>query len=133
MQNQLVRGSAKQIFSNDLPGYKCILILAFVMVALLAEGQIAPSGPPKAGPPPLTEEIHGTKLTDNYRWLEDGNSAETQKWVAAETAYTRSVLDPLAGREAIHKRLTELLSIGDLGVPKIAGRFYFYTRRDGMQ
>ncbi len=47
--------------------------------------------------------------------------------------YTRSVLDPLPGRQAIHARLTELLHIGDIGVPKIGGKYYFYTRRDGVQ
>ena len=48
-------------------------------------------------------------------------------------SYTRSLLDPLPGREAIHKRLTELLSIGNITVPRIAGKYYFYTRREGMQ
>ena len=92
-----------------------------------------PSAPPKAEPKPVVENYHGTKVTDNYRWLEDGNSADTQKWVADEMAYTRSLLDPLPGRDAIHKRLTELLSIGSITPPMIAGRHYFYTRREGMQ
>jgi len=108
----------------------------FVVVAVYAgdDAQTAlPSGPPKAEVRPVTENLHGTKIVDPYRWLEDGTSAETQKWVADEMAYTRSVLDPLAGRDAIHKRLTELLSIGSIGVPRIAGKYYFYTRRDGMQ
>ena len=91
------------------------------------------AGPPQAEVRPVNENFHGTKFVDKYRWLEDGGSAETQKWVAAEMQYARSVLDPLPGREAIHKRLTELLSTGEIGVPKMAGRFYFYTRRDGMQ
>ena len=33
-------------------------------------------------------------------------------------AYTRALLDPLPGREAIHKRLTELLSIGVVNPPR---------------
>jgi len=82
---------------------------------------------------PVEEGLHGTKVVDKYRWLEDGTSAETRKWVAEEMAYTRGVLDPLAGRELIHKRLSELLSIGDVGVPQIGGKYYFYTRRDGLQ
>jgi len=81
----------------------------------------------------MFEILHGTRIVDNYRWLEDGSTPATQKWVAEEMAYTRAVLDPLAGRERIHKRLTELLSIGSVGVPQIAGRHYFYTRREGMQ
>ena len=98
----------------------------------------APAGPPASGPPraevqPLEETFYGNKIVDKYRWLEDGTSPETQKWVAEEMVYTRGVLDPLPGREAIHTRLSELLRIGDIGVPRIGGKYYFYTRRDGMQ
>ncbi len=89
--------------------------------------------PPKAERRPVEENFHGTKVVDDYRWLEDGSSPATEKWVAEELAYTRAVLDPLPGREAIHKRLTELLSIGSVGVPQIGGKYYFYARRDGMQ
>jgi prolyl oligopeptidase len=114
----------------------CFVFVLFVVAAVhtVADAQTAaPSGPPKAEVRPVTETLHGTKIVDPYRWLEDGTSAETQKWVADEMAYTRSVLDPLAGRDVIHKRLTELLSIGSIGVPRIAGKYYFYTRRDGIQ
>src|ERR1700733_11445737 len=93
-----------------------------------------PAAPPKAEARPLKETFfETTKIVDSYRWLEDGSSAETQKWVADEMAYTRTLLDPLPGREAIHKRLSELLSIGSIGVPQIGGKYYFYTRREGMQ
>ncbi|MGB7133572.1 MAG: prolyl oligopeptidase family serine peptidase [Candidatus Sulfotelmatobacter sp.] len=89
--------------------------------------------PPKAERRPIAEDFYGTKVVDNYRWLEDGASPATEKWVAEEMAYTRAILDPLPGREAIHKRLTELLSIGSVGVPHMGGKYYFYTRREGMQ
>ncbi|HKV81578.1 MAG TPA: prolyl oligopeptidase family serine peptidase [Candidatus Sulfotelmatobacter sp.] len=92
-----------------------------------------PGAPPKAQAKPIVDLYHGTKVVDNYRWLEDGNSPETQKWVADEMAYTRALLDPLPGRDAIHKRLTELLSIGSITAPYIAGKHYFYTKREGMQ
>jgi prolyl oligopeptidase len=91
------------------------------------------SAPPRAAVKPIAEMFHGIKVIDNYRWLEDGKSAETQKWVEQEMAYTRGMLDRLAGREALHQRLTELLSIGSVTPPVIAGRHYFYTRREGMQ
>ena len=92
-----------------------------------------PAAPPKAQAKPIVDLYHGTKVVDNYRWLEDGNSPETQKWVADQMAYTRSLLDPLPGRDAIHKRLTELLSIGSITPPLIAGKHYLYTKREGMQ
>jgi prolyl oligopeptidase len=91
------------------------------------------AGPPLAEVRPATEMFHGTKVIDDYRWLEDGTNPDTVKWVAAEMRYTRAVLDPLPGRDAIHQRLTELLSIGNVTAPQIAGKYYFYTRREGMQ
>src|SRR5258708_3690535 len=116
------------------------LILIFVLMLLVGavyaaddSAGAAPAVLPKAEPRPVQEDFHGTKVVDKYRWLEDGNSADTQKWVAEEMAYSRALLDPLPGREAIHKRLTELVSIGSIGVPQIAGKYYFDTRREGMQ
>jgi prolyl oligopeptidase len=91
------------------------------------------SGPPKAPAHPVEENFHGTAIVDNYRWLENANDPATQKWVEEEMSYTRALLDPLPGREQIHKRLTELLSIGSIDAPHTAGKYYFYTKREGMQ
>jgi prolyl oligopeptidase len=104
--------------------------------AAFAGNDVKPSAPaqvPQAEKRPLEETLHGVKIVDNYRWLEDGASSDTQKWVEEEMSYTRSLLDPLPGRDAIHKRLTELLSIGSISSPQIGGKYYFYTRREGMQ
>ncbi len=92
-----------------------------------------PDNPPVAEPKPVIDMYHGTKVLDRYRWLEKADSPEVQKWVEEENAYTRALLDPLPSREAIHKRLTELLTIGSVTPPVIAGHHYFYTRRDGTQ
>jgi prolyl oligopeptidase len=125
-------------------GWRLIfLVISFISLTVLAavvfagddakSGDKAAAGPPKAEKRPLEETMQGVKIVDNYRWLEDGSSADTRKWVAEEMAYTQSVLDPLPGRDAIHKRLTELLSIGSISQPEIGGKYYFYTRREGMQ
>jgi prolyl oligopeptidase len=116
--------------------FSSLLLLAAAVYAAddSASSTTSPStAPPKAAVKPLEETLHGTKIIDNYRWLEDGKTPETQKWVEEEMSYTRALLDPLPGREQIHKRLTELLTIGNIGVPQMAGKYYFYTRRDGMQ
>jgi prolyl oligopeptidase len=107
-----------------------------LVAALFAEGNSkssTPAAPPKAEVRAIEENFHGTKIIDKYRWLEDGKNPQTEKWVEEELAYTRAMLDPLPGRDAINKRLTELLSIGSVGVPDLAGKYYFYMRRDGMQ
>jgi prolyl oligopeptidase len=118
-------------------GAGLVVVSVFLLVGAVFAGDgvksAASTTVPKAEKRPLEETLHGVKIVDNYRWLEDGSSPETQKWVEAEMAYTNAVLDPLPGREAIHKRLTELLSIGSISAPQIGGKHYFYARREGMQ
>ena len=89
--------------------------------------------PPQVRSDDVVDDIHGVKVADPYRWLENGDSAESQQYVREELAYTRSILDKLPGRDAIHARLTELLTIGALSTPHIGGPYYFYRRRDGNQ
>jgi len=81
----------------------------------------------------VEEIVHGQRIVDPYRWLEDANDAATQEYVRAELAYTRSVLDALPGREQIRQRITQLASIGTITAPQVAGKSYFYTRREGTQ
>jgi len=88
---------------------------------------------PLAPQKPVVDEVQGHRITDDYRWLEDAASPETQQWVSDEMAYTRSVLDPLPGRDQLHKRLTNLMSIGTISAPQIGGKHYFYTKREGSQ
>src|SRR3982074_2658563 len=111
--------------------FASLLLLAAAVYA--ADESKSSAAPPKATAKPIEEILHGTKIIDSYRWLEDGITPETKKWVADEMSYTRALLDPLPGREQIHKRLTELLMIGSISTPQIGGKYYFYTRREGMQ
>ena len=92
-----------------------------------------PGGPPKAKVDVVEDTLHGHKISDPYRWLEKSDSPETQEYVRGELAYTRSLLDPLPGRDAIQKRLLEMASIGAIGTPQLAGDYYFYIRREGTQ
>src|SRR5579859_2802611 len=75
------------------------------------------SGPPVAPRRDVVDDLHGHKIADPYRWLEDAKSPETERWTESELAYTRSVLDKVAGRDQLHARLTELLHIGTMGTP----------------
>ena len=111
-------------------------VLFLVALMYAADSSTSPtsvSGPPKATVKPVAETIYGTKIVDDYRWLEDASSPETQRWVSEEGAYSRSLLDPLPGREQLRKRLGELLSIGEISAPQIGGPYYFHTSRQGAQ
>ena len=41
----------------------------------------------------IVEEIHGVKIEDPYRWLEDASSKEVQEWVEEQNKLTFSILD----------------------------------------
>jgi prolyl oligopeptidase len=126
------------LMSGGLRLFSALSFLSFIfflaaVVHAADDSKATPSAPPQAEVKPVIDILHGTKVLDNYRWLEDGKNPKTQKWVEQEMAYTRGILDRLPGRDAIHKRLTELLSIGSVNPPVIAGHHYFYTKREGMQ
>jgi prolyl oligopeptidase len=81
----------------------------------------------------LTDVLHGETIADPYRWLEDGDAAETRRWTEAQNTLTQAHLAAVPGRERIRRRLEELLAIGVLGAPKPVRGRYFYLRRDGSQ
>jgi prolyl oligopeptidase len=114
-----------------------IALLGFALVTAVVWAEdsaaSASTSPPAAKITPVEEMLHGHKIVDNYRWLEDAQNPETKAWVEQELAYTRGMLDALPGREQIQKRLEQLLTIGNINPPQMGGRYYFYTRRDGMQ
>jgi prolyl oligopeptidase len=89
--------------------------------------------------PPVTriddqkETIHGTVVSDPYRWLEDQTSPETRAWIDAQNACTQSVLGKLPGQQAISKRLGELVKVDIIGLPLERGGRYFYAKRLASQ
>jgi prolyl oligopeptidase len=76
--------------------------------------------------------IHGVEVSDPYRWLEDGATAETRAWIAVQTTYTAPFLKTRE-RERIHRRLTELMKIESVGIPIERRDQYFFLRRSGDQ
>jgi prolyl oligopeptidase len=89
--------------------------------------------PPATRVDVVVDEMHGQRIEDPYRWLEDGESPETAAWTAAQNAYTRAVLDTVPGRDRLAERLHALLSIGMVSVPSVRGGQYFHARRRGDQ
>src|SRR6266436_3412475 len=117
-----------------IPG---LLLIFMFAIAVIADDTLAGSSssvrPPAATKKPFEDKVQGHTIADPYRWLEDSSSPETKKWVNDELAYTRSMLDPLPGRDLLHKRLGELLSIGTISAPQLGSSHYFYTKREGTQ
>ena len=106
--------------------------LAFVIGSLSAGEKLKY---PDAKKIDQVDELHGVKVQDPYRWLEDDvrQSKEVADWVAAENAITSAYLAAIPQRDAIKKRLTELWNYEKFGAPFKAGGRYFYFKNDGLQ
>ncbi|MHB8872340.1 MAG: prolyl oligopeptidase family serine peptidase [Myxococcaceae bacterium] len=77
-------------------------ILALMMLAAL---------PPLPATPkrPVVDTYFGVKVSDDFRWLEKSDDPEVQAWSEAQNARARAYLDALPGREALTRRLGELI------------------------
>jgi len=135
-----------------------LLLLALVAAAACSPAAPTPAAPtpaPSSAAPPVTppptapvemkpkraldypatrkediaDTLHGVRVEDPYRWLEDEKSPEVQAWMKTQNDFTRSKLDGLPEREPIAARLKELYYIDSLGVPHRYGKRIFYSRR----
>jgi prolyl oligopeptidase len=81
----------------------------------------------------IVEDLHGQPVADPYRWLEDPQSGDTKKWLAAQDELFHQAVDGLPGRERLRRRITELLGAGAVGAPVWRGGRRFFVRRTADQ
>ncbi|MFL6465903.1 MAG: S9 family peptidase, partial [Bryobacteraceae bacterium] len=80
---------------------------------------------------PVTDEMHGISITDNYRWLEDPQSPETRAWIKQQQQYTDRFFQAIPGREQLRQRLAVLLRMDRYQLPVTRGQRQFFVRRPG--
>ena len=88
---------------------------------------------PKTKKVEIVDDIHGTKVPDPYRWLEENTSPEVQTWVDEQNVYTRSFIDKIKSRDAIKMRMRELFNLDTVAVPYPKNGKYFFVERKGGQ
>ncbi|MFZ4931971.1 prolyl oligopeptidase family serine peptidase [Chryseobacterium sp. Mn2064] len=81
---------------------------------------------------PITEEYFGTKITDEYRNLEDLESSSTKDWMKSQTIYTNSVLNRIPKRNYYAEKRLEIdkrqgHSVSDLVIS--GNNKYFYLKK----
>jgi prolyl oligopeptidase len=79
----------------------------------------------------VVDSLHGVRIADPYRWLEDPDSEETRAWVDAQNALTRSMLDG-PERDAFVRELTGLFDYARTTAPQRRGDRYFFTHNPGL-
>ena len=109
-----------------------VFALAFVGASLAGQSLSAPAieaRPPATRSEEVKDAYGATTVADPYRWLEDQKSPETRAWIDEQNKYSESFLRAFPRRDAIKKRITELLKIETIGVPQEHGGRYFFTKR----
>src|SRR5215216_1203839 len=85
-----------------------------VLVGIVASSVAwAADGPPVAPVRVVTDDYHGAKIEDPYRYMENLADPQVQAWIKAQADYTRSVLASIPGRDKLLERIREL----DAGAP----------------
>jgi len=79
------------------------------------------------------DDYFGTRVADPYRWLEEVDSPQTQRWIAEENALTESVLANVPQRAGILARLTEVWNYERRSVPQKVGNLFAFFRNTGLQ
>src|SRR5262245_17357255 len=69
----------------------------------------AKAGAPATAKKPVTDTYHSSKVTEDYRWLENWDDPEVKSWTEAQNKVTRAFLDSIPQRAAIKDELWRLL------------------------
>lgn len=88
---------------------------------------------PEAPRSDVVETIHGRKIADPYRGLEDLNDKATRTWVEAQAAVAQDYLSKLPRRQEIRDRVKNLMNYDRLGLPSSENGRIFYARKTGLQ
>jgi prolyl oligopeptidase len=120
----------QKLYSRPYGGFLLAMMFGLHVVGGEAE---APKNPPKTRTDNVRETIHGVPMTDPYRWLEDQDSPETRKWIEAQNAYTDAIVGLFPGKDALQKRLTELMRFDWTGMPLARNGRYFFAKREGSR
>ena len=54
---------------------------------------------------PVVDDYFGTKVTDDYRWMEDRWSPRFKAWLQDQDTYARTILDRIPGRDILQARV----------------------------
>jgi prolyl oligopeptidase len=85
--------------------------------------------PPAVDAIPVTDNYFGTKIVDNYRWLEDAKSPETRKFIDDQNTYTARYMKQARIRADVADDLQALEDVSETSAPIERTNTYFFRKR----
>ncbi|MFZ1518948.1 MAG: prolyl oligopeptidase family serine peptidase [Ignavibacteriaceae bacterium] len=104
-----------------------------VLILLMVTSNFAQIKYPETKKSDVVDDYFGTKVTDQYRWLEDDNSEETANWVIEQNKVTDEYLSKIPFRDNLKERFEKLYNFPKYGAPFRAGDKYYFFKNDGLQ
>ena len=81
----------------------------------------------------LVDELHGHRIPDPYRWLEDADDVRTKAWSQSQDELTAERLGALPGRSGLTATLERLTATGSVSAPAWKAGRRFVIRREPDQ
>src|SRR5438105_932735 len=79
-----------------------------LVIATLTAAELP--APPQTPRKPVEEVFHGTRIVDDYKWLEDAKDPAVLQWTEEQNRYSRVVLDQFTALPALRQRIQQLMS-----------------------
>jgi prolyl oligopeptidase len=106
----------------------CVLLAAAPFVSLAA------ASAPKTPRDNVVTVMHGVRVRDPYRWLEDGSSPKVRAWIDAQNAHTDKVLGKFKDAAAITRRVRQLaITSTQQYAPQLVNGMLFFMREQPPQ
>ena len=119
----MIRYIFKNLYSNYL------LSFLFIVLTSCKSDKI---NYPITAKKPVTDVYFGHKVEDNYRWLENDLSAETEEWVKKQNQTTFKYLNQIPFREDLKRRLLKLLNYEKISAPFKKGEYTYFYKNSGL-
>ncbi|ASN04553.1 prolyl oligopeptidase family serine peptidase [Virgibacillus necropolis] len=81
----------------------------------------------------VTEDYHGVKVADPYRWLEEADSVNTREWTDEQNERTNQYLKNYPGRKTIKDNITKFMNYPKYSLPMREGEYYYFHKNNGLQ
>lgn len=109
------------------------VLLAGFLIATISTAYAQPLRYPGTKRVGVTDTLHGTVVSDPYRWLENDTSREVEDWAARQHAVTEQYLSAIPYRIALLDRIRQVTTFNTMSSPwHRAGLTFFYSS-DGIR
>ncbi len=111
------------------------MVAGFAVHSAAGAQEVKPISYPQTKTGDVVETQFGEAIADPYRWLENDVRTDpaVADWVKQQNAVTDSYLATLPQRDWFAGRIKQLMDYERFGLPRKAGKQYFYMRNSGLQ